>query len=99
VSYTEATFLLSLPDQDVFSSTDLITWRARQLQKRMDDLELIEEKVLKARYKSIKHFEANHKITNFDFAPGSLVLVRNSRIEAELNQKMKPQYLGPMIVL
>ncbi|KAJ8594377.1 hypothetical protein M405DRAFT_696270, partial [Rhizopogon salebrosus TDB-379] len=82
-----------------FSSTDLITWRARQLQKRMDDLELIEEKVLKARYKSIKHFEANHKITNFDFAPGSLILVRNSRIEAELNRKTKPRYLGPMVVL
>jgi hypothetical protein len=45
---TEATFLLPLPDQDTFSSTDLITWRARQLQKRMDDLELIEEKVQQA---------------------------------------------------
>ncbi|OJA17876.1 hypothetical protein AZE42_14006 [Rhizopogon vesiculosus] len=77
----------------------LITWCARQLQKRIDDLQLMEEKVVKARYNSIKHFEATHKITNHNFAPGDLVLVHNSQVEAELNQKTKPQYLGPMVVL
>jgi hypothetical protein len=96
---TEATFLVSLPDQDEFSSTDLIAWRARQLQKRAEDIQDMEEKVLKARYASIKHFVASHKITDHDFEPGALVLVRNSRVEAELNRKTKPRYLGPMIVL
>jgi hypothetical protein len=96
---TEATFLVPLPDRDEFSTTDLIIWRARQLQKRTDDLQLIEEKVVKARYNSIKHFEATHKITDHDFTPGNLVLVRNSRVEAELNRKTKPRYLGPMVVL
>jgi transposase InsO family protein len=96
---TEATFLVPLPDQNEFSSTDLIAWRARQLQKRAEDIQDIEEKVLKARYASIKQFEASHKITDYDFEPGALVLVRNSRIEAELNRKTKPRYLGPMIVL
>jgi len=96
---TEAMFLVSLPDQDEFSSTDLIAWRMRQLQKRTEDIRDMEEKVLKARYASIKHFVASHKIMDHDFEPGALVLVWNSRVEAELNQKTKPRYLGPMIVL
>ncbi|KIJ11569.1 hypothetical protein PAXINDRAFT_26204, partial [Paxillus involutus ATCC 200175] len=33
------------------------------------------------------------------FSPGSLVLVRNSRVKKELNRKTKPQYTGPMVVL
>ncbi|OAX32308.1 hypothetical protein K503DRAFT_702238 [Rhizopogon vinicolor AM-OR11-026] len=96
---TEAAFLLPFPDHDEFSTTDLISWRTRQLQKRTNNLELMEAKVLKARYNSIKHFEATHKITDHNFAPGDLVLVRNSRIEAELSRKMKPRYLGPLVVL
>jgi hypothetical protein len=96
---TEATFLVPLPDQDEFSSTELIAWRARQLQKRADDIQDMGDKVLKARYASIKHFEASHKITNYELDPGSFVLVRNSRVEAELNRKTKPRYLGPMVVL
>jgi len=96
---TEATFLVSLPDQDKFSSTDLIAWHARQLQKRAEDIRDMEDTVLKARYASIKHFIASHKIMDHDFEPGGLVLVRNSCVEAELNQKTKPRYLGLMIVL
>ena len=96
---TEATFLVSLPEQEAFSATDLVAWRARQLQKRVDDLAGMEEKILKARYRSAKEFEDSHRIKDFDFAVGSLVLVRNSRVEVELNRKTKPRYLGPMIVL
>ncbi|KAF8545809.1 hypothetical protein OG21DRAFT_1479754 [Imleria badia] len=51
------------------------------------------ERVLKACFESVKHFEATFKnqIKDFDFHHGSLVL--------ELNQKTKPRYLGPMVVL
>ncbi|OAX34290.1 hypothetical protein K503DRAFT_785886 [Rhizopogon vinicolor AM-OR11-026] len=45
---TKATFLVPFPNQDEFSSTDLITWHARQLQKHIDDLQDMEEKVVKA---------------------------------------------------
>jgi hypothetical protein len=52
-------------------------------------------------FESIKHFEATFKnwIRDFDFHHGSLVLVQNTRVEKELNRKMKPRYLGPMVVL
>ena len=98
---TKATFSVFPPDTEPLSSSGLITWRARQLQKRQEDLELIHEHVLKAQFESVKYFKAafKNRIKDFDFLAGSLVLVRNTRIEKELNRKMKPRYLGPMVVL
>jgi hypothetical protein len=65
------------------------------------DLTTIKEKVLKARYSSIcdfeKHFRAS--IKDYDFAPGTLVLVRNSKVKYELSKKTKLRYLGPMVVV
>ena len=77
---SKATFLVPSPDTEPLSSARLIAWRARQLQKRQDDLESICEQVLKAHFKSIKHFEVTFKnqIRDFDFHHGSLVLVRNT---------------------
>ena len=84
---SEAMFLIPSPDTEPLSLAGLIAWRARQLQKRQDDLESIRKRVLKARFESIKHFEAAFKnwIRDFDFRHGSLVLVRNTRVEKELN--------------
>ncbi|KAG2030392.1 hypothetical protein BDR03DRAFT_846834, partial [Suillus americanus] len=98
----EGTFLVALPDQDSFSTTNLVAWRAScQLQKCQEDLNNIKEKVLKARYQSIRNFEKHHRrsIVDFNFAPGTYVLVRNSKVEYELSRKTKPCYLGPMIVV
>ena len=36
---------------------------------------------------------------DFDFKPGDLVLVHNSRVEESLNRKTKPHYVGPMVVV
>jgi hypothetical protein len=35
----------------------------------------------------------------YQFAPGDLVLVRNSRIEASLDRKTKPRWIGPMVIV
>ena len=40
-----------------------------------------------------------NRIRDSDYEPGDLVLVRNTPIKKELNQKTKPCYLGPMVVL
>ena len=97
----EATFLVPPPDTEPLSPAGLIAWQARQLQKCQEDLELIRERIFKARFESVKHFKATFKnqIKDFDFHPGSLVLVCNTCVEKELNQKTKPWYLGPMVVL
>ena len=41
----------------------------------------------------------NPHIINFNFQPGSLVLVWNSQIEESLNRKTKPRYIGPMVIV
>ncbi|KAI6152640.1 hypothetical protein BKA82DRAFT_114660, partial [Pisolithus tinctorius] len=73
----------------------------RQLQKRQDDLDQVHGNVLRACFQSIQQFETafQHRIKDHNFAPGTLMLVRNSCIEKELNRKTKPRYTGPMVVL
>jgi hypothetical protein len=71
------------------------------LQKRAEDLEAIRERVVAARFKSIRKFERRFcaNIKSHDFQPGAYVLVRNSKVEYELSKKTKPHYLGPMAVV
>ena len=40
-----------------------------------------------------------HTIKNLDFQPGSLVLIQNTEVESLLDKKMKPRYMGPMVVI
>jgi hypothetical protein len=96
----EATYLAP-PITKPLSTTDLIASRAIQLQKRPQDLAKVKELVLKARYDSIRHFNEKYsnKIRDFDFSPGSLVLVRNSRYDHDVGSKTKPRYFGPLVVL
>ena len=97
---TEVTFLV-LVDLSEMSTTALVAHRVRQLQKCPVDLALIHERVVQARYASAKQFTERycHMIKDFNFEPGAFVLVRNSRVERELDQKTKPRYLGPMVVI
>jgi len=96
----EATYLQPPPDS-ILSSTDLITRRAIALQKRADDISQIYSKVYNARKKAALRFEQKHATTlrDFNFARGDLVLVRNTAIKKALNRKMRPRYLGPLIVI
>jgi len=76
-------------------------YHAQQLQKCPEDLLEMSARVLKARKQSAAEFVKcfSTTIQDYDFPVGSLVLVRNSRIEKELNCKMKPHFLGPMVVV
>lgn len=97
---SEATYLL--PALDVSSShSELVAYRAKQLMKRPEDLRKLHESIDHARHIFLRQFEKANaaRIVDFDFQPGRLVLVRNSRTEMELSRKAKPRYLGPMVVL
>ena len=96
----EATYLVPPPELPISTMT-LIATRARQLQKRQDDLDRIHNAVWGERLKVLRSFEERHahSIVDYDFKRGDLVLVRNTQIEKELNRKMKPRYYGPMIVI
>ena len=97
---TEASYLLPPPDS-VLSTTDLIARRAIALQKRSEDLQRIHLKVWQARLNAAIRFEKEHAVTikNYDFKLGDLVLERHTKIEKALNTKMRPRYLGPLIVI
>jgi hypothetical protein len=96
----EATYLLP-PPTDVMSTTDLIAIRAIALQKRRSHLANLRSRVMSARLQAAVRFEKDHAATirNFDFQRGDLVLVRNTAIEKSLNRKMRPRYLGPLVVV
>lgn len=96
----EATYLAPTQDAPI-STADLLAIRAKQLQKREEDLAKVRDCVLEARYESVRAWIKEHEraIVDYNFTPGSLVLVRNSRVELELNRKSKPRYFGPMVVV
>jgi len=97
---SEVTYMAPPPDS-AMSTTALIALRARQLQKRQEDLDNVKERVVKARFASAKDFEAKYAntIRNYEFEKGNLVIVRNSRIEMSWDRKAKPRWFGPMIVV
>ncbi|KAJ3521857.1 hypothetical protein NMY22_g12139 [Coprinellus aureogranulatus] len=97
---TESTFLFPEFSKKL-SDSDLLSARARQLERREEDLQLLHERVLKSRFRSIEQFERIHKntIEEFDFQPGDFVLVLNKKIEKDVGRKAKPRYFGPMVVV
>ena len=100
IDIAEANYLLPPPDS-ILSTTDLISRQAITLQKHRDQLSQLKGKVYKARVWAAVAFKKqhDHAIHDFDFKLGDLVLVRNTVIEKALNRKMRPRYLGPLIVL
>ncbi|KIY48500.1 hypothetical protein FISHEDRAFT_30873, partial [Fistulina hepatica ATCC 64428] len=93
---TEATFLVEGYHKGL-STAELLALRIRQLMKHQEDLDRATGILKKSRFRSKAQFERRFeaKLCKEDFDEGELVLVRNSRIEMELNRKSKPRYLGP----
>ena len=96
----ESTYLMPPPDT-ILSEEDLLARRATEFAKRLSDLDALRQRVHAARVSHMDRFSREHasKIHDYDFPTGSLVLVRNTRFEKSLNRKMRPRYLGPMIVI
>jgi len=93
----QATFLV--PDfTQPLSTEDLLAVHTHQLQKHPDDLTSIHNHILASHHTSVHQFKKQYAntIRDLDFTPGSLILVRNTNLNMD---KMKPRYLGPMVVL
>ena len=43
--------------------------------------------------------DLQHKIKEFNLKPKSLVLIKNLAIELLVDRKIKPRYLGPMVMI
>ena len=100
INLFEATYLAPALTNPI-SSTNLIAYRAIQLQKCPDDLAEAKWCLLKARWESVHQFEEAHKnlIKDLNFSNGELVLVRNSQRDGDIGGKTKPRYFGPMVVV
>ena len=87
--------------QSLVSTEELIAQRAIMLQKRPQDLLRVRERLVKARWDSVIQLEKSLKgrIQDFDFKPGQLVIVRNSKFDKTLSDKTKPRFSGPMVVI
>lgn len=97
----EATFLVEGFTRNM-STTDLLTLRIRQLEKRPEDLARAAEAIKKSRFQAKERWErhfARRFLPGDAIKPGSLVLVRNTRIEKHLNRKQYPRYIGPYEVV
>ena len=96
----EVTWLVKYPER-MLSREELIGLRAIALAKHVTHVEEMREKVTKEKIRRTLQLERDlqHKIEEFDLGPGSPVLVKNLAIEMSADKKMKPRYLGPMVVV
>ena len=83
------------------STEDLIAARARALAKHQTHVAEAMKKVDAEKRKRVEEYAQANKATikDWNFKRGDLVLMRNTAVESSLNKKMKPRYLGPMVVV
>jgi len=92
----EATFLVENLHAGM-TTTELLVWRMRQLNKHPADVARAAKILKKARFASKAQFEKRFlkRLTRREYHKGELVLLRNSAIEESLDRKTKDRYLGP----
>ena len=88
----EATFLVKGLHSNTDTS-DLLALRIQRLEKHPEDTALAAQKLAESRFKSKEQFERRYakRSTKNIYQRGDLVLVRNSRVEEELDRKTKPR--------
>lgn len=96
----EATWLVK-PPAGVVTEIELIGLRARAIAKHSTHIAEMRKRIDRDKLKRLQDYERDFKavIKDFKFNPGDLVLVRNTAVESSLDRKMKPRYMGPMIVV
>ncbi|EJC97476.1 uncharacterized protein FOMMEDRAFT_99171, partial [Fomitiporia mediterranea MF3/22] len=79
------------PEGSLLTTEELVVIQAQQLQKRPDNLTQMMECVWNTCERYAKHFaEVNcNRIKDYNFAPGTLVLIHNSKVSNDLGRKMK----------
>lgn len=96
----EVTWLIDTPDKLV-SHSDLIAYRAKQLIKHREDVKEMRKRVTLSKRRAAEKYMEDyiHTMPEHVFETGDLVLVRNTRIEKELNKKFKERFMGPYAVI
>jgi len=96
----EATWLVETTRAHPINSR--INWVSSQsLAKHRTHVEEMRKRIDQRKREWLLRYEKiiQHTIKDLNFQSGDLVLIRNTEIESSLNKKMKPRYMGPMIVI
>ena len=96
----EATWLVELPGW-ILITAKLIGFRAKALAKHQQHVEEMRRQISQRKREWLLKYEKKnqHTIKDLDSQLGSLVLIRNTEVESLLDKKMKPRYMGPMVVI
>jgi hypothetical protein len=96
----ESTWLVKLPNR-ILTTEELIGFRAQALSKHKSFVMDMMDRVDETKRRNLRVFEIKyrHTIKDWDFKPGTLVQMRNSTIEKNLDRKMYPRYKGPLVVI
>ena len=84
-----------LPWGDIHTTSDLLAMRARQLQRRDQDLEEAVLHLQRMRLEGKERHDEKHGIRNEELAIGSIVLLHDTRREKDMSQKLAFKWLGP----
>ncbi|KXN87820.1 hypothetical protein AN958_08087 [Leucoagaricus sp. SymC.cos] len=96
----EAIWLVKYPDRFT-STTELVGLQAQGLAKHAAHVEEMCTYISTEKIQWTIHLEEEikHKIMSNEVKPRDLVLVKNLSIKKCADKKIKPRYLGPMIVI
>jgi len=85
----------------MLTTEELIGYRERALAKHRVHVADMHKHVSAEKQARLAKYEKDHrnKIDDRIYKPGDLVLVRNLVVESIMSRKMKPWYLGPIIVI
>ena len=96
----ESTYLVNPPNR-ILSREELLGYRAQALSKHRSFIENMRSRIDANKRRDLRIFEDKFRYTikDWDFKPGTLVQIRNTTIEKNLDRKMYSRYRGPMVVI
>ena len=84
-----------LPWSEVHSTADLLAMRARQLQRRDEDLEEATLHLQRMRLEGKERHDLKHGIREEELSIGSIILLHDTRREKDMFRKLSFKWLGP----
>jgi hypothetical protein len=86
---------------DNLSQEELLALCIRQIEHCDEDMhkamQILQQSCLNSKCQFERRFEI--QLVHGSYSPGTLVLIRNTAVEKELNRKTMPRYLGPSKVI
>lgn len=97
---SQATYLFPKVTK-LMTTQELIQARATQLLQRDEEIERYRRDIHRRRILSADAYTRRYAATirSYDFDPGSLVLVRDKRLDKSLDKKYTPRFMGPFVVI